>query len=358
VGRDLSQHRYDAAVGSVLPGLGAALAGLVVLVLAVDLTGLTSAGGLGVTAEVSLALAVVSAFGLGALGALGFRGRLPVRLAEPLTAAALVVAAGNVALSGWLDEDPLAATLLVLAVAAAGTFVLDLRWATATGAVLVGTWVAVVWANAAAGLLDGASAWHLGLAVVAAAGLGLTVGAIRRTAVDRFDQLLERARRASVEDPLTGLLNRRGLTMVGRQVEAAARRAGNAVHCVLVDVDGLKAVNDRSGHSTGDRVLLAVADAIRLSVRSGDVVARWGGDEFAVLGPGPGTAPLELERRVVARLAELPPDELTGWEPGVSAGSAMLAPWDEGDLGSLLDQADREMHRRRALRRSGVVPGR
>src|SRR5439155_7902497 len=117
------------------------------------------------------------------------------------------------------------------------------------------------------------------------------------------------------------------------------------------DVDGLKEVNDRLGHLAGDRVLLAVAEAVRLSVRSGDVVARWGGDEFSVLGPGPGTSPVELERRILAKLREVPPEDVPGWETKVSAGSAMLAPWDDGDLASLLDQADREMYRRRALRR-------
>ena len=150
--------------------------------------------------------------------------------------------------------------------------------------------------------------------------LGVFLGAMRRSTVDELGDLLERAERAAVQDDLTGLLNRRGLAMVGEQVVASARRSGNAVHCVFVDVDGLKDVNDRLGHLAGDRVLLAVADAVRLSVRGGDVVARWGGDEFCVLGPGPGTAPVDLEKRIVARVQELPPDDVPGWLPRVSAG--------------------------------------
>jgi diguanylate cyclase (GGDEF)-like protein len=214
--------------------------------------------------------------------------------------------------------------------------------------------IAFVWVLWTAALVavpvpDGRASWVF--AMVGATVLGVFLGAMRRSTVDQLTELLERAERAAVQDGLTGLLNRRGLAMVGEQVVASARRSGNAVHCVFVDVDGLKDVNDRLGHLAGDRVLLAVADAVRLSVRGGDVVARWGGDEFCVLGPGPGTAPVDLEQRIVARVQELPPEDVPGWLPRVSAGSAMLAPWDDGDLASLLDQADREMYRRRSLRR-------
>jgi diguanylate cyclase (GGDEF)-like protein len=176
----------------------------------------------------------------------------------------------------------------------------------------------------------------------------------RRGVLDRLLDTLERAERAAVEDDLTGLLNRRGIALVGDQIVASARRAGNAVHCVFLDVDGLKDVNDRLGHAAGDRVLLSVADAVRAAVRSGDVVARWGGDEFGVVGPGPGTAPIDLEKRVAGKIVAMPPADVPGWVPQVSAGSAMLAPWDDGDLASLLDQADREMYRRRGLRRESV----
>ena len=218
--------------------------------------------------------------------------------------------------------------------------------------------IALVWVLWAAAIFavpvpGGRTPWVS--AMVGATVLGIFLGAMRRATVDQLSELLERAERAAVQDDLTGLLNRRGLAMVGEQIVAAARRSGNAVHCVFVDVDGLKDVNDRLGHLAGDRVLLAVSDAVRLSVRGGDVVARWGGDEFCVLGPGPGTAPVDLEKRIVARVQELPPEDVPGWLPRVSAGSAMLAPWDDGDLASLLDQADREMYRRRALRREARV---
>jgi GGDEF domain-containing protein len=80
-------------------------------------------------------------------------------------------------------------------------------------------------------------------------------------------------------------------------------------------------------------------------------VARWGGDEFCVVGPGPGMAPLELERRVregVVLASEVPAEV---WPVRVSAGGAMLAPWDSGTLETLLGKADQEMYLRRSLRK-------
>ncbi len=164
------------------------------------------------------------------------------------------------------------------------------------------------------------------------------------------------AQDATVHDPLTGLANRKGLAMLGAQILETARRRGDAVYCMFLDVDGLARVNTELGHSAGDDVLLTVSEALSRSTRATDAVARWGDDEFVVVGPGTGLAPLEMERRVRARCLENSPVPREQWAARISAGGAVLEPWDDGDVDALLRQADREMHLRRALRREAAAP--
>jgi len=141
-------------------------------------------------------------------------------------------------------------------------------------------------------------------------------------------------------------------------VLAVGRRAGDAVFCSFIDVDGLKAVNDRYGHDAGDRVILAVAQAIQATFRATDVLARWGGDEFVIVGLGGGVQPGELERRLHTYFVTHHASDTTLTTLRVSVGHAILEPWDEGDVERLLWVADRDMYSRRALRGghpSGIV---
>jgi diguanylate cyclase (GGDEF)-like protein len=167
----------------------------------------------------------------------------------------------------------------------------------------------------------------------------------------RLAAVEDAARLGAVRDRLTGAVNREGLEMIASPMLENARRQGEAVHCLLVDVDDFRRVNDEAGPQAGDDVLRAVTAALASAVRTTDVVARWSGDEFAVVGPGTGTSPLELERRVHAALTETPPLPSDVWPARVSIGSATLVPWDEGDLTALLRRADQDMRLRRSLRR-------
>lgn len=96
-------------------------------------------------------------------------------------------------------------------------------------------------------------------------------------------ELVEELDRQTREDPLTALANRRAWDEALAAECAKAARGGAPLSILLCDVDSLKEVNDRLGHAAGDAVLKAVADVLRLRARDGDVVARIGGDEFAVL---------------------------------------------------------------------------
>jgi diguanylate cyclase (GGDEF)-like protein len=100
------------------------------------------------------------------------------------------------------------------------------------------------------------------------------------------EELLRRAERAEAEalvDELTGLFNRRGWDRLVEREETRSARYAHGATVVMMDVDGLKSVNDQQGHAAGDALLVAVADAIRTVIRDHDVAARLGGDEFALL---------------------------------------------------------------------------
>src|ERR1700676_3707022 len=84
-------------------------------------------------------------------------------------------------------------------------------------------------------------------------------------------------------DPLTDILNRRGFERELKRSLAYVKRYGTSAALVYVDLDGFKPVNDRHGHAAGDAVLKAVAVALHRQIRTSDIIARVGGDEFAVL---------------------------------------------------------------------------
>src|SRR5690606_10608541 len=87
-------------------------------------------------------------------------------------------------------------------------------------------------------------------------------------------------------DPLTGLANRRAFEEQGSWRMGEAARAGRPVMLCFLDLDGFKAVNDRWGHAAGDELLRQVAGRLRGAVREADLIARFAGDEFALLVEG------------------------------------------------------------------------
>jgi len=159
--------------------------------------------------------------------------------------------------------------------------------------------------------------------------------------------LVSALRRAAREDPLTGLANRRSWDERLDEELERARRNGQALSLVMLDLDGFKAVNDRSGHEAGDRLLQELAHHWQAAVRGGgDFLARLGGDEFALLAPG---ADAFTVRRLARRLGDVLPQ-------GVMVSSG-VATWDETENASdLLHRADLAMYqtKQRHRRRDGL----
>jgi diguanylate cyclase (GGDEF)-like protein len=156
----------------------------------------------------------------------------------------------------------------------------------------------------------------------------------------------ERMRFAAHHDDLTQLSNRLMFHERLRKAIAAARGAEQRFAVLCLDLDGFKLINDTRGHEIGDRLLVAVAQRLRDSVRESDTVARMGGDEFAIIQPldSQPTAAVSLAKRLVETVTQ--PFELAGRQAliGVSVGIALYPQHGESpDL--LLRHADQALYR-------------
>jgi len=161
----------------------------------------------------------------------------------------------------------------------------------------------------------------------------------------------DRMRALMMTDPLTGLFNRRYLDQRLRHEAARIARYGGELSLMVIDVDRLKEINDRLGHETGDRALLAVANALHGGLRATDVAARHGGDEFAVLCPF--TSANEA-RRLAERIRTQLDTELGGKPMTVSIGIADLRAARNSHVEALFDAADRALYRAKTEGRNQV----
>ena len=151
-------------------------------------------------------------------------------------------------------------------------------------------------------------------------------------------------------DPLTEVLNRRGVMVtLSRELERS-RRDGTPMSVLMLDVDRFKQLNDNHGHAAGDAVLRSIARRLSEAVRAVDLVGRLGGDEFVVVIPGGDevAAAALADRIALMRMGPVETDGRT-IDVGVSAGAATLRAGETID--DLLDRADRAMYRHKRLAR-------
>jgi diguanylate cyclase (GGDEF)-like protein/PAS domain S-box-containing protein len=165
-------------------------------------------------------------------------------------------------------------------------------------------------------------------------------------AMERAD-LLGRLDELTRTDELTGLPNRRAWDELLVQELAVAERHGEALSVAMLDLDFFKRYNDEHGHLAGDRLLRAAAAAWQTTLRACDVLARWGGEEFALMLPGcdgAGAAAL------IERLRGTLPDNVT-FSAGVATSDGRTAPR------ALVDAADQALYTAKANGRDRVVVG-
>ena len=182
--------------------------------------------------------------------------------------------------------------------------------------------------------------------------LVMFVGGCMNLAQIRFvlGRVLQRLTAQARTDALTGTSNRRGLLHSLNDMHARAQRGGHAYSVLMVDVDHFKTVNDRHGHAVGDRVLQRVAQGLRDGLRSGDVVARWGGEEFCVLLPRIGAVDAQaLAERMAQQIA-------AQGEPRVTVSIGVAEVELTGEVPEkLICRADAALYQAKALGRHRVV---
>mgnify|MGYP001806388728 CR=1 FL=1 len=238
-----------------------------------------------------------------------------------------------------VPEARLAATVYMCLIGAFAAVLLGYRalflhcgFATAT--IVVFTWVGV--------RLDGALLAELSLYFLPAMATVVVMPAIAAMVIEGTRRGLSATAYAANRDPLTGLLNRRGLyTEVGLTQARSPRGAVLAV--VVIDLDGFKQLNDDHGHGTGDATLRAVAKQLTDLIRTRDIAARVGGDEFVVLAGLSDEHDLDSFVRRVQTLTLRDPTGLAlrssvgvTWEPADTVGF---------DLDTVLHRADDAMYR-------------
>jgi len=154
-------------------------------------------------------------------------------------------------------------------------------------------------------------------------------------------RLFDQVRSLAISDSLTGLANYRRLIAVIESELDRSRRTHRPFSIVLLDMDGLKAINDRYGHLVGSRALVRLGKILRNHSRAIDTPARYGGDEFALVLP---EAPKDIALRVSSRVRERLANETE--EPALSVSAGIAAYPEDGDTAEkLLGAADRVLYR-------------
>jgi len=207
------------------------------------------------------------------------------------------------------------------------------------------------------------SIWTLCLLAVVCLAASMWISVLRHQVALQTPQLRlanERLTELSTRDPLTHAFNRRHFDQILESEVQRAGRSGRPLSLVMLDIDRFKTLNDRSGHLQGDDCLTRVVRAFEASVqRSADLVARYGGDEFAVILPETdrdGAVQIAESMRAAVGTLAVPyagsPDHRL---VTISAGVATLQPFSEASAARVIETADRALYEAKRLGRNRVA---
>ncbi len=178
----------------------------------------------------------------------------------------------------------------------------------------------------------------------------------RQRLLKQLEEARAAAQRLMLIDDLTGLYNRRGFFTLAEQQWKLARRRKKGMTLIFCDLDNMKAINDHLGHLAGDEALIQVAEVLRSTFRESDIIARMGGDEFAVLAidTTPASHPVLAQRldEAVARYNARAPQ---GMRLSLSYGMADFDPQNPEPLDVVLGRADAAMYRQKEQKK-GLRP--
>jgi len=162
-------------------------------------------------------------------------------------------------------------------------------------------------------------------------------------------------KRLAVRDQLTGLLNRRGFNDYGERAFSSARRAGNPLSVIMTDIDRFKFINDKFGHAAGDTALAHFAKLFAEDRRSEDVVARVGGEEFALLLPGTDLRDaMALADQLCSKIGSTPMDLTSVGLPMTSSFGVAAISENDKSLDDMVRRADRALYRSKRAGRNQV----
>lgn len=202
---------------------------------------------------------------------------------------------------------------------------------------------------------------HLAFGVIVLLGvtaLSVRMGALRerlRQQKRELEASLAQIRLLATQDELTGLVNRRHMMDLLHTEQLRQQRSGQVMSVVLIDLDHFKRVNDSYGHQAGDTVLRTFAQSVLPTLRSSDVLSRWGGEEFLLMLPETGQKDaLSCVQRMRDSLASV---ALDGIAPGLqltfSAGLAACQPGES--IEAVIELADQAMYRAKQAGRNCTV---